>query len=152
MGCSDINTISESPDYDVTVLEDSNDESLDDSSKYILPKPPSLTVYVGEEPLSPTLGTYSWIDETGSGIEADSVAPPELVKNNNPMSVTVDTNIELEFDEQPASYTVRIWEEDHNIKSESNKVVLSDKGRVIYEVLAHWEQGVASYAFALNIE
>ncbi|MDC3413165.1 hypothetical protein [Terrihalobacillus insolitus] len=156
MGCSGIDDTNEKHENDSKVMEGSNDETLVNSSEDTVPKPPSLTVYVGEETIRPTLGSYSWgielEDGTTSRIQADSSAPPELVKDNNVRKVTADTNVELKFEEQPDSYTVRIWDEENNVLSKSNKVVLSGKGKVIYEVLAHWEQGTASYAFSVNIE
>ena len=156
MGCSGINDTNEKADNDSEVKEVSNNEELDGSSGDAIPKPPNLTVYVGEETVRPSLGTYSWSvdngDGTASGIEADSSAPPELVKDSNPMLVTADTNVELDFEEQPESYTVRIWDEDNNVVNSSDEVDLSGKGKVVYEVLAHWEQGTASYAFSLDVE
>lgn len=156
MGCSGIKDTNEKADNDSKVKEISNNEGVDGSSGDAIPKPPSLIVYVGEENVRPSLGTYSWsiIDNengTSRGIQADSSAPPELVKGNNPLQVTTDTNVELDFEEQPESYTVRIWNDDNNVISESDRVVLSGKGKVIYDVLAHWEQGTASYAFSLEI-
>ncbi|KGP90250.1 hypothetical protein N780_05995 [Pontibacillus chungwhensis BH030062] len=156
MGCSGINDTNEKADNDSEVKEVSNNEELDGSSGDVIPKPPSLTVFVGEETIRPSLGTHSWSidngDGTASGIEAGSSAPPELVKDSNPMQVTADTNVELDFEEQPESYTVRIWGEDNNVVYSSDEVVLSEKGKIVYEVLAHWEQGTASYAFSLDVE
>lgn len=155
-GCSSINDTSEKADHDSEVKKVVNNEGLGSSSKSVIPKPPRLTVYVGEETIRPLLGTYSWSvdngDGTGRAIEADSFAPPEMVKDNNSIQVTSDTTVELVFDEQPERYTVRIWDADNNIVNSSNKVVLSGKGKIIYEVLAHWEQGTASYAFSLDVE
>ncbi|WP_093045910.1 hypothetical protein [Thalassobacillus cyri] len=47
MGCSDINDTDEKVDNDNEVKEVSNNEELDGSSGDAIPKPPSLTVYVG---------------------------------------------------------------------------------------------------------
>lgn len=137
---------------DIEVVKDSNKVTTDENNF----KPPALTIIVGKETVRPTLGTYSWSieyeDGTGRGIEADSFAPPELVKNNTPLQVKANTNIELDFEKQPDSYTVRIWDDDNNVISTSDKVVLPTKGEVIYEVLAHWTQGTASYSFSLHVE
>ncbi|SDP64195.1 hypothetical protein [Halobacillus aidingensis] len=156
MGCSGINGTNEKADNDSEAKEVSNNEKLEVSSGDTIPKPPSLTVYVEEETIRPSLGTYSWSVDNGdgivNGIESDSFAPPELVKDSNPMQVTSNTNVELDFEEQPESYTVRIWGDDNNVVNTSDEVVLSDKGKIVYEVLAHWEQGTASYAFSLDVE
>lgn len=156
MGCSGINVTNEDLDYDSEFVEVGSDKTLYDYTGEIIHEPPSLTIYVGEGTVRPTLGTYSWSvkneDGTETAIESDSSAPPELVKNNNPLEVTIDTKVELNFEIKPDSYTVRIWDDENNVISTSDKVVLSEKGKVIYEVLAHWKQGSASYAFSLNVE
>ncbi len=125
------------------------------TSKHTILEPPILTIKVGEETINPALGTYSWRidneDGTETVIESDSLAPPEMMNDNNSLQVTIDTNVELNFEIQPDRYSVRIWDGD-NVVSASDKVVLSSKGKVIYEVLAHWEQGTASYVFSLEIE
>ncbi len=136
--------------------EETGQISTDVSPEEARPKPPELLIQVGEETLSPVLGTYSWSveneDRTFDGIEVDSVAPPELVRTTEPIQVTEDTTIMLDFEEEPDSYTVRIWDEDNTILSESSDIDLSGEGEVIYEILAHWPQGTASYAFSLEIE
>lgn len=118
-------------------------------------KPPDLTIHVGDETIKPVLGTYSWSidngDGTETGVDSDSDIAPELVKDIDPIHVTEDTNIELEFEKQPDNYTVNIWE-DNDIASTSNDVDLSGHGEVIYEIVAHWQQGTGHYAFVLYIE
>lgn len=155
-GCSGTSETKGEVDNNRGMEQVNSDDDSEDSPINTIPKPPGLTIYAGEEMIRPVLGTYSWgvdnKDGTTSGIEADSFAPPELVKNNNSIQVTADTNVELVFEEQPESYTMRIWDDDNNIVSESSEFVLPSEGKVIYEVLAHWEQGKASYAFSLNIE
>ena len=150
-GCSDIDEISE-----VDNDNGSDQTSTDVSPEEARPKPPELHIQVGEESLIPILGTYSWSveneDSTFDGIEVDSVAPPELVSTMDPLQVTADTTITFNFEEEPDRYTVRIWDEDTNVLSESDMVDLSGEGEIIYEVLAHWPQGNASYAFSLDIE
>ncbi|SFL58685.1 hypothetical protein SAMN04487943_102337 [Gracilibacillus orientalis] len=156
LGCSEVDETNSNSDNDNKPIKTSNKETTEQPPKTTRPKPPGLTVYVGEEIVRPALGTYNWNYESGDGtsaeIHADSLAPPELVKNHNPTEVTADSNVELDFEKQPDSYIVRIWDDDNNIISNSDKVVLTGKGKVIYDVLVQWEQGTASYSFSLNIE
>jgi hypothetical protein len=152
MGCSGINDANESPDNDRPIVESGIGKTFEATTL----EPPTLSIDVGEKTLKPTLGTYSWIfeneDGTETAVESDSLAPPELINNDNSLQVTVDTKVELNFEIQPDSYSVRIWDDDNNVIGASNKVVLFGKGKVIYEVLAHWEQGTASYVFSLDVE
>lgn len=122
-----------------------------------LQAPPGLSVLVGEKTISPARGSYSWThtndDGTSTSVNADSGPPPALVENQQPMNVTADTNVELIFVKPPKSYSVRIWNTDTSMKINSDKINLSNKqGKVIYEVLAEWEKGTATYAFSLNVK
>ena len=150
-GCSGLNAANEKAKNARPIVESGSGET----SEHTIMEPPTLTINVGEETLMPTLGTYSWHfeneDGTGTGVESDSLSPPESVNNDNSMQVTADTEVKLNFEVQPDRYSVRIWD-DENIISSSDKVVLSSRGKVIYEVLAYWEQGTASYVFSLDIE
>ena len=119
--------------------------------------PPSLTISVGEETIETVRGTYSWSykhgDGTSTGINADSAAPPDLVEGQISADVTPNTEVSLNFEETPMDYQVRIWDSENNIIGTYNEVVPSQHiGRVIYEVLANWEQGTVSYAFSLNVK
>lgn len=151
-GCSDTDETSDEGNVNNESEQIGNDVSPEEAR----PEPPELSIQVGEESFNSILGTYSWSveneDSTFDGIEVDSVAPPELVSTMDPLQVTADTTITLDFEEEPDRYTVRIWDEDNNILSESDEVDLSGEGTVIYDVVAHWDQGTASYAFSLDIE
>lgn len=128
----------------------------DDDPGESITVPPGLRIQVGDETLEPVLGTYSWSveneDGTFTGIEADSAAPPALVRTLDPVPVTSDTEVTLDFEVEPDRYTVRIWDEDNTVLSESTDIDLSGEGEVIYEIWARWPQGTASYAFSLIIE
>ena len=149
MGCYDANdTTSKAKE----IIE--NVEAAHSSQDTIL-EPPGLTVAIGKEIIKPIRGTYSWSidngDGTGEGIEADSEAPPDLVKGKIALQVTADAPVELNFEEPPTNYILRIWDEDYTILRQTKEVDLSETGTFIYEVLAHWEQGTASYAFAIEV-
>lgn len=141
MGCSN-----------TSVPDESSEESLEDG----LIAPPNLTIHIGNETVTPRLGTYSWSndnkDGTATSVESDSSSPPELVKEDQPLQVTAEATIKLDFEKEPDRYILRNWDEDHNVVSATDKIVLSNKGMVIYEVLAYWEEGTASYAFSVMIE
>jgi hypothetical protein len=122
-----------------------------------LKTPPSLTISVGEEVVTPVMGTYSWSysnnDGTETGVEADSDAPPGLIKNQKVLDVTPSTDIDLNFGIEPIDYEVNIWDSNYNVIGTYDEVVLNEySGLVIYEVFATWPQGSASYAFTLNIK
>jgi len=149
MGCSDeSDTISETKEIteNVQIAITPEDTALE---------PPDLTINFGEEILHPFLGSYSWTidngDGKGEGIEADSESPPDLVKGKTALQVSSDTSVELNFEDPPNNYILRIWNDNYTILKQTKEVDLSETGIFIYEVLAHWEQGTASYAFVIEV-
>jgi len=154
-GCTDTENddLTDSEETDTTGNSDTQDSG---STNDEILEPPALTVVAGGESVDAVVGTYSWSidneDGTMTAIEAESAAPPELVGNMTALEVTGDTSIELDFEIEPDSYTVKVWEEDNTVISELEEVLLTNEGTVIYEVLTNWQEGTASYAFKLNIE
>jgi hypothetical protein len=115
-----------------------------------------LTISVGEETIRPKLASYSWEYENGDGTStgkhADAPAPPDLVEGEKTVNVNSNTEVRLNFEIQPAHYQVRVWNSKNDIIHTDSEVVLSGfQGKVIYEVLATWGKGTASYAFTLNV-
>ncbi len=126
------------------------------SSTQIL-KPPNLVITVDGNTIHPAVGTYSWSvknnDGTSTSIHEDSDAPPGLVKDQEPFIVTSSSEITFDFEIPPTKYEIRTWDEDNNVTGTYENVNLSEhEGTVIFEVLAHWEQGTASYAFLLHVK
>lgn len=154
-GCTDTEN-DDLTDSDGTETAGNPDTQNSGSTNDEILEPPELTVVAGDESVDAVMGTYSWSidneDGTMTAIEADSAAPPELVSTMTALEVTGDTSIELDFEIEPDSYTVKIWEEGNTVISKSEEVLLTNEGTVIYEVLANWQEGTASYAFTLNIE
>ncbi|AQQ53474.1 hypothetical protein [Planococcus lenghuensis] len=119
-------------------------------------EPPDLLVMIDGERLQPARGTYSWSADMGNGmveaIVTESFAPPELVEGHTPREVAPDTEIELNFETPPVNYEIRIWNEDGMIKNIAEQFRLSEqRGKVIYEVVARWEEGEVHYAFTVNV-
>jgi hypothetical protein len=152
VACSEANET----DSEMNEGDSEMNEAADPASEEFLTEPPELIIHADGEMFSAVMGTYSWTidneDGTQTSVEADSAAPPELVRMDDPIHVTADTTITLDFEEEPDSYIVRIWDEANSILSESDEIDLSGEGEVIYEVVAHWPQGTASYAFSLSID
>ncbi|MCC5894085.1 MAG: hypothetical protein JJU16_01355 [Alkalibacterium sp.] len=154
--CTTDSDTSEESNDNTSAEEGNNNEEVDQPSKEQLLEPPGLSIQVGDETVNPVPGTYSWSVENEDGTitatEVDIAPPPELVRTIDAMEVTEDTPIELNFEAEPDRYSVRILNEQNNVTSESDEVDLSGEGKVIYEVMAHWDQGTATYAFSLIID
>ncbi|MGE6412961.1 hypothetical protein ACQKDD_02165 [Planococcus kocurii] len=85
-------------------------------------------------------------------IEAETIGVSELVGDRNGPIVNTSTSIELQFEEEPISYQVNIWDSTDNLKGSFKDVVLDGQsGKTIYEVVATWERGTGYYVFPLTI-
>lgn len=119
-------------------------------------KPPGLAVLAGKEKILAVPGAYEWsialADGTVQTTQTDADPPPLAVKEDEAKKVTPDTAIQLVFEIPPDRYTIRIWDEDKAISSSTQFDLSKQRGRVIYEVVATWPEGNASYAFPLFIE
>lgn len=118
--------------------------------------PPDLKVLVDGIEIAALRGGYSWsyFDEEENAMvsmEAESLSPLEIAENQKAPSVNADAEIELNFEKEPKSYKVQIWDETGAAKGSYPKIVLNESnGKSIYQVLAHWEQGTVSYVFSLT--
>lgn len=126
------------------------------SSEGLYLEPPAVSVQAGEEVIRPVLGTYSWSvkhdDGTVVAIEVDAAAPPELTSRMEPAEVEAGSSFELFFEEEPDHYHVRIWEGTEATDEEREAFEWTREGVAVYEILAYWEQGEASYAFSVKIK
>jgi len=121
-------------------------------------KPPALTLTIGEQTIQAALGLHSWsyIDsKTGeqTGIKAQSLPPTEIVNLENAELVDLNKPINLNFQQQPDRYDIRIWGSDNKVIATYKDLSdIKERGKVVCEILATWQQGTASYAFALDIQ
>ncbi len=129
------------------------------SALAVLFNPPTLKVSYQDKSIDAKRGTYSWHiendDGTRTGIEADAVAPPELVKNETPLSAPPKASLTLSFSDTPSDVTVDIWKDNEPIKQSlvGGKIVVPElNGTVVYEVTGKWEQGTVYYAFSVEVE
>lgn len=147
MGCSSKEERIENFNNDKGPLENKN------SSK----SPPSLTISIGDETIRTFLLGYTWsyYDENEGSmatIETETIPPPSLGNVDTITSVNSNSEVTLKFEKFPADYQFIIWESENNITGTYDELDLSQlKGKIIFQVLANWEEGKASYFFYLNI-
>lgn len=128
------------------------------NEKTELKNPPTLKVIYQDKSIEARRGTYTWTvdnnDGTNTTTNGDSPAPNELVKNSTPLIVPPKSNLTLDFTDKPENTIVNIWQDNKPIKQTitDNKLLMPGlKDSVVYEVIATWKQGTASYAFLVNI-
>jgi hypothetical protein len=123
-------------------------------------EPPEVKVSSNNNKVVAVLGTYSWLydneDGTSTGIEADSEIPPKIVKyQTTPLITNLGSEVNLEFDKSPQELRVNIWNNNQKIrevKVEDTSFKTDEKGHLVYEIYAIWDQGSAHYAVKLNIQ
>ncbi|GAA4066417.1 hypothetical protein [Amphibacillus indicireducens] len=129
-------------------------------SKTELKEPPELIVRSNNHEVLAVLGTYSWSyhnrDGTGTGIEADSGPPPELVTDQeNRLNTKLGAEISLDFDHDPLLVEVYVWNrlaQTREIAVEGLTFLTDQTGDVVYEIYAKWNRGTAHYAVKIDVE
>ncbi len=133
-------------------------EIIKENSFLMNEKPPILTLAIGEQIIKTVSGLRNWsyIDrKTGerTGIKAESLPPTEVVNLDNAKVVDLSKPIHLNFEQEPDRYDIRIWSSENKVTATYRDLSdIKEKGKVICEILATWQQGTASYAFALDIQ
>ena len=123
-------------------------------------EPPELIVSSKGNEVVAVLGTYSWSYDKGdgsfAGIEADSFGPTEIVKHqSHPLKTKLGSEVILDFARTPKEIKISIWDDNQvlrEIEVEGNTFITDEKGNILYEVYATWEQGSAHYAVKLNVK
>ncbi len=116
------------------------------------PPKPSLTVD-GKE-IDYKIGTYSW-SENGRAVDADAIAPPDLVEEMDFNVVPSKSKMLINFGYQPSGIEAGIWKNDDvNFERVTNNTIILPKeaGSFIYVIHASWEEGDAIYAFPIKVK
>ncbi|MCM3638179.1 hypothetical protein M3152_10620 [Sporosarcina luteola] len=137
--------------------ENHNSKEIVKTEEIVNLTPPKLTVLAEGKKIFAGQGSYSWSevndDGTVKNINTHTGPPPEF--GGKELLVKSQSEVQLIFEEAPSDYQVRIWETDNDKAipvTDNTFTITQNKGKVIYEVIANWEQGTATYAFTLNAE
>lgn len=121
-------------------------------------EPPALTIMVEEKMIDRAPVNYDWCYSESPGekvcVETEVLLPNELANTESgDIATSQDATIELSFEEEPDSYTVKVWDAQNELIESFDDISLATKsGLHIYEINADWEQGEASYFFSVNIQ
>lgn len=125
------------------------------STKLPMPPTPALTVDGKNVPV--VQGSYCWA-KYGRGLCVDTVSPPELVKQLEPVPVVPGARLTIDFKYKPktGSLLVHKWVDGQPVSQEleqGNVIVLpKQKGKHVYDFSAEWKEGSASYAFIIEVK
>lgn len=135
-----------------------NNDEIPTENKNISKLPPGLSISIGEETIRPFLIGYSWsyydeYEDSMATIETESIPPPSLENIDKLTTVSSNSEVVLKFEKAPTDYQVIIWESESNVTGTFDELDLSQlKGKFIFRVTGHWEEGKASYFLYLNIQ
>jgi hypothetical protein len=117
-----------------------------------------LNITYQDKSVEAVRGSYTWniVNEDGSGtyINHDYAAAPELVKDSAPLVVSPIKTLVLNYTDKPENVTVIIWKDNKAIQQAitDDKILISGlKGPIIYEVVSNCEHGTFHYAFLINV-
>lgn len=122
-----------------------------------LPTPPTPALTVDGKNVPVVRGSYSWY-KYGRGINVDTVSPPELVKQLEPVPVAPGARLTIDFTYKPrtGSLLVNKWVGGQPVSQDleqGNVIVLpKQKGKYVYDFFAEWKEGSASYAFIVEVK
>ncbi|OUM84646.1 MAG: hypothetical protein BAA01_05770 [Bacillus thermozeamaize] len=118
----------------------------------LLPPMPALTIQEKNVPVR--MGTYSW-SESGRGITVDSVDPPELVKDLEPVTVHPHATLHVDFRDKPLEIKAGLWENNgvtfKNL-SDGTFTLPEDDGVYIGVIYASWQEGNATFVFKIQVQ
>jgi len=120
-------------------------------------EPPKAAVKAGDTEIPVVPGSFCWLAR-GVGKCVDTVSPPELVKNQRPVTVKPGSTLQISFSQNPVAKSMGANQWIGGRPSpvpvvEENMIILpAEKGEYIYDIFARWEQGSASYAFVVSVE
>lgn len=103
-------------------------------------------------------GGYRWERKIGLQtqiVQTDHASPFQMAKNMDSIILKPDQIVTINIEENPQLY-IYLWNEngrDKRINHSTNQIkVPSNEGKYIYEVLAKWSNGEASYTFVIEIQ
>lgn len=135
-------------------------EQNGESGETTFKEPPELIVSSKGNEVVAVLGTYSWSYDNGDGsfrgIEADSFGTTEIVKHqSHTLKTKLGSEVVLDFARTPKEIRIKVWDNNQvlrEVEVESNTFTTDEKGNIVYEVYATWDQGSAHYAVKLNVK
>ncbi|HWI62615.1 MAG TPA: hypothetical protein VNT75_12290 [Symbiobacteriaceae bacterium] len=119
------------------------------------PRPPELKVTAGGAAIPVKLGSYCWY-ERGKGICADTFAPFEMFKDEQPVQVRPGTVVTLSFARAPKEVGLNLWVDGQAVPArlqEGYTFTVPDKpGIYVFSPHGQWPgRGDGSYAFQLQV-
>lgn len=149
IGCSNLE------ENDSSKITDGNNNSISMSIEE--EKPPALKLTIGEVEVKTYRGTYSWsyFDKSKGqtvNVEADHAPPTEMVNFEQSVRVNLTEPVKLNFEKEPSQYEIRLWDSNGVIKTYNSFEEVEEKGKHIFEIVGNWEDSIATYVVALDIE
>lgn len=123
------------------------------------PKPPDATATIDGENIELSKGSYQW-EEQGTITNAIDVPPMERAKELEKTIIDRNSFATINFsDGSDPQLTANSWEEvkgerrKKDLSLEGNQLKFPSKtGRYVFEIVAEWFNGDASYTFVVEVQ
>lgn len=120
--------------------------------------PPKPIITVEGKKVEVAQGSYCWKGLINA-MCVDTASPNEIVKFKNlkPVVVSAQSLLKIEYKKEPIENTLGVNGWINNEESESvpiNKNVIQlpkEKGKYVYNVFAHWDNGDSNYVFVVEV-
>lgn len=120
-------------------------------------EPPAIHLVIGDNEIKTYRGTYTWTyfdQSTGQNVTtiADHLPPNEMVDMEQGIKVNLTEPVKLNFEQEPTQFEIRLWDNNGVIKTYNSFEEVQEKGKYIVEIIGNWEDSMATYVVALDIE
>lgn len=139
-------------------IDSENTSQAKEITKEIFETPPNLKIVVDGVEIAAFLGAHTWsyFDKKEKAMrlfETETISPLEIAEHQKASKVNETTKIELEFDRDPHFYNFYRWDSESQRMGPFSGITLEEsKGKIVYEVVATWDQGTGHYIFSLDVE
>ena len=119
--------------------------------------PPTLNLTIGGIDIKTHRGAYNWsyLDKkTGQEVttQTDTLSPTQMLSIEQAIHVNLSEPIVLEFEKEPTTYEIKIWEDNKTIKTYHSFEEIKEKGKYIIEIVGYWGDSRVGYVIALDIQ
>ena len=116
--------------------------------------PPATTgfVKINETRYKMTKGNFKW-EKGNETVQTDASSPSQIAENFKAIIAEPNSEAKIEIEQHP-NLSVYLWDsKEVKLAFKGNQIsVPTIKGRYIYEVVAEWSNGEASYTFVVEIK
>ena len=135
----------------------SSEETTEKALKQSFKEPSKLSLITSDGIYTTIRGAYSWSvlnKKTNESITTmvDIEGPLNLVKLDDALPLSVDTEIEMEFQFAPNNVLINVWHQNGTSVTYNTFQEIVERGAYVVEFVAEFKQGTVTYVNAFNLK